>query len=99
MVLKISNLHMPATVLLAVVVHPVSGGGRLYVETASGEERKSCVAISVKKWFGRGVEKNLCGSKKQSLLCIAGLICTPQIFNIEYLKMNLFAISNVLLRL
>lgn len=89
-------------VLLGVAVHPaVSGGQNLSGNTAAGDERKCCVAISVKRWLGRGrsMERNLCGSKQQSLLRIADLICAPQIFGIEYLKINLFAISYVLLRL
>lgn len=86
--------------LLAVAVHPaVFGGENVSGNTAAGGERKSCVAINVKRWFGRGMERNLCGSKQQSLLCIADLICAPQTFSIEYLKINFFAISYALLRL
>lgn len=87
-------------VLLGVALRPaVSGGQNISGNTGAGDERKCYVAISVKRWLGRGMERNLCGSKQQSLLCIADLICAPQFFGIEYLKINLFAISYVLLRL
>lgn len=88
--------------LLPVAVHPaLYGGEQVSGNTAAGEERKSCVAVSVKRWFGkaRGMERNLCGSKQQSLFCVGVLICARQIFSIEYLKINLFAISYALLRL
>lgn len=75
------------------------GGENVSGNMAAGEKRKSCVAITVRRWFGGGMERNFCGSKQQSLLCIADLMCAPQIFSVVYLKINLFAISYALLRL